>query len=255
MGYLHGMSTQSANPPPAGPVQIAALRTACSNCNLRELCLPLGLPADELQRLDEVVSERRKVPQGQALFNVGQPFRALFAVRTGFFKTVVRTSDGREQVTGFQMAGELLGLDGIGTGLHQVDAVALEDADLCIIPFEQLETLSRDFASLQRQIHKVMSREIVREQSVMILLGSMRADERIAAFLLNLTKRLNARGFSEVAVLLRMSREEIGSYLGMTIETVSRTLSKMQAQGILAVDKRELRILAPDRLASLVKTS
>lgn len=150
------------------------------------------------------------------------------------------------------MAGELLGLDGIGTGLHQVDAIALEDAEVCIIPFEQLETLSRDFVSLQRQIHKVMSREIVREQSVMLLLGSMRAAERIAAFVLNLTKRLNARGYSQLSVLLRMSREEIGSYLGMTLETVSRTLSKLQAQGIVNVDKREIHILRTESLVNLI---
>ena len=236
------------------PIAVPALRAACSSCNLRELCLPLGLPEDELERLDTVVSERRRVAMGQALFTGGNPFRSLFAVRTGFFKTVVRTEDGREQVTGFQMAGELLGLDGIGTGLHQVDAIALEDSELCVIPFEQLEALSRDFASLQRQIHKVMSREIVREQGVMILLGSMRAEERIAAFLLNLTKRLGARGYSSRSLVLRMSREEIGSYLGMTIETVSRTLSKLQSQGVLSVDKREICIAAPDRLAGLLRS-
>lgn len=214
----------------------------------------MGLPVDELERLDTVVSERRRVGFGQTLFAGGTPFRSLFAVRTGFFKTIVRSEDGREQVTGFQMAGELLGLDGIGTGLHQVDAIALEDSELCVIPFEQLETLSRDFASLQRQIHKVMSREIVREQGVMMLLGSMRAEERIAAFLLNLTKRLGARGYSSRSLVLRMSREEIGSYLGMTIETVSRTLSKLQSQGVLTVDKREISVEAPDRLAGLLRS-
>lgn len=233
-------------------IHLPALRTACSNCNLRELCLPLGLPQDELERLDEVVSERTRVTQGDPLFRAGDTFRALYAVRSGFFKTVVGSADGREQVTGFQMAGELLGLDGIGSGAHQVTAVALENSELCVIPFDQLETLSRDFASLQRQIHKVMSREIVREQGVMMLLGSMRAEERIAAFLLNLTKRLSARGYSEVAVLLRMSREEIGSYLGMTIETVSRTLSKLQSQGVLRVDKKEIRVIQPDALALLL---
>ena len=191
--------------------------------------------------------------QGRALFRVGDQFRALYAVRTGFFKTVLSAAEGREHVTGFQMAGELLGLDGIGTGAHQVNAVALEDSELCVIPFDQLESLSRDFASLQQQIHKVMSREIVREQGVMVLLGSMRAEERIAAFLLNLTKRLEARGFSKVALYLRMSRDEIGSYLGMTIETVSRTLSKMQSIGILNVDKKEITILQPEKLAALLR--
>ena len=160
--------------------------------------------------------------------------------------------DGREQVTGFQMAGEIMGLDGIVSDRHTCDAVALENAEVCVMPFNQIEELSREVSALQHHVHKIMSREIVREHSVMMMLGSMRAEERLAAFLLNLTQRLHARGFSKTELVLRMTREEIGSYLGLKIETVSRTFSKFVEEGILEVKQKNLRILKPDALQLLV---
>jgi CRP/FNR family transcriptional regulator len=232
-----------------------ALKVACSSCNLRELCLPVGLNEGELQRLDSLVETRRTLRRGEALYSAGDPFRSLYAVRTGFFKTRVAAEDGRDQVTGFQMAGELLGFDGIGTEQHTCDAVALEDSQVCVLPFGQLETLSRQFGDLQRQLHKVMSREIVREHGVMLLLGSMRAEERLAAFLLNLTQRLLARGFSGSSLVLRMTREEIGSYLGLKLETVSRAFSKFQDDGILEVRQRQLRVLNDEALRLIVNGS
>jgi CRP/FNR family transcriptional regulator len=234
------------------PIRSQALKVACSSCNLRELCLPVGLGEGELQRLDTLVEARRSLRRGEALYSAGEAFKSLFAVRTGFFKTRVAAEDGRDQVTGFQMAGELLGFDGIGTEHHTCDAVALEDSQVCVIPFAQLESLSRQFSDLQRQLHKVMSREIVRDHGVMLLLGSMRAEERLAAFLLNLTQRLQARGFSGSSLVLRMTREEIGSYLGLTLETVSRTFSKFQEDGVLEVKQRQLRVLNEDALRQLI---
>jgi CRP/FNR family transcriptional regulator, anaerobic regulatory protein len=245
--------------PPAAdnvvPIRQQALKVACSSCNLRELCLPVGLGEGELQRLDSLVEARRSLRRGESLYSAGEPFRSLFAVRTGFFKTRVAAEDGRDQVTGFQMAGELLGFDGIGTEYHTCDAVALEDSQVCVLPFAQLESLSRQFSDLQRQLHKVMSREIVRDHGVMLLLGSMRAEERLAAFLLNLTQRLRARGFSGSSVVLRMTREEIGSYLGLTLETVSRTFSKFQDDGVLEVKQRQLRVLNEEALRQLINGS
>ena len=228
------------------------IRIACSNCSLRELCLPMGLSESELARIDELVASRRKVRRGAALFHHGERFSALYAIRTGFFKTCVTTEDGRDQVTGFQMAGEIIGLDGIVNNQHSCDAVALEDAEVCVMPFDQIETLSRDVPSLQRHVHRIMSREIVREHGVMLLLGSMRAEERLAAFLLNLVQRLHARGFSRTELILRMTREEIGSYLGLKLETVSRTFSKFAEDGIIEVRQRHVRILSPDALRSIV---
>ena len=237
------------------PLQIEPLRVACSGCNLRELCLPVGMSTEQIEQLDHMVSNRRAVVRGDALFRTGEPFTALYAVRTGFFKTCVGSEDGRDQVTGFQMAGELLGLDGIGTERHTCDAVALEDSQVCVIPFHQLEDLSREFTELQRQLHRVMSREIVRDHGVMLLLGSMRAEERLAAFLLNLTQRLKSRGFSSTELILRMTREEIGSYLGLKLETVSRAFSKLQDDGALEVRQRHIRIVDPAALQALVNGS
>ena len=234
------------------PLRLEPFKVACSNCNLRELCLPVGMSNDQLLKLDTLVSTRRTVQRGDTLFRSGETFQSLYAVRTGFFKTCVASEDGRDQVTGFQMAGELLGLDGIGTERHTCDAVALEDSQVCIIPYHQLEDLSREVSDLQRQFHRIMSREIVRDHGVMLLLGSMRAEERLAAFLLNLTQRLQSRGFSASELILRMTREEIGSYLGLKLETVSRTFSKFQDEGFLEVKQRQIRILDQDGLQRLV---
>jgi CRP/FNR family transcriptional regulator len=230
-------------------------KVACSGCNLRELCLPVGMSDEQLQRLDAIVATRRAIARGEALFHAGDAFSSLYAVRTGFFKTCVSSEDGRDQVTGFQMAGELLGLDGIGTDRHTCDAVALEDSQVCVIGFHQLEDLSRDLSDLQRHFHRIMSREIVRDHGVMLLLGSMRAEERLAAFLLNLTQRLRTRGFSGSSLVLRMTREEIGSYLGLKLETVSRTFSKFQDDGILDVKQRQIHVLNPEALQALVNGS
>lgn len=229
-----------------------ALKVSCSNCSLRELCLPVELDPDEMAKLDALIRQSRKVGRGESLFRAGEPFRSLFAVRTGFFKTTVASQDGREQVTGFHMSGELLGLDGISTSQHGCDAKALEDSEVCELPFARLGELSRDIPSLQTHFYQVMSREIVREQHVMLLLGNMRTEERLAAFLLNLSQRLARRGFSANDFILRMNREEIGSFLGLKLETVSRALSKFQQQGWLAVDNKHIRLLQPEALKGLV---
>ncbi|HXE21315.1 MAG TPA: fumarate/nitrate reduction transcriptional regulator Fnr [Rhodoferax sp.] len=220
-----------------------AIKMACSSCNLRELCMPLGLNAQEMSRIDELVDTRRKVKRGTTLFHDGDKFTSLYAIRTGFFKTCVAAEDGRDQVTGFQMAGEVVGLDGIVNDRHTCNAVALEDAEVCVMPFDRIEELSREVSALQHHVHRIMSREIVRENGVMLLLGSMRAEERLAAFLLNLTQRLHARGFSASELVLRMTREEIGSYLGLKLETISRTFSRFAEDGIVEVKQRHIRIL------------
>ena len=229
-----------------------SIKVACSSCNLRELCLPLGLNAQEIEKLDRVISSRKRIKRGGALFSAGEKFTSLYAVRSGFFKTCVTTVDGRDQVTGFQMTGEIIGLDGIVNDHHSCDAIALEDAEVCVMPFDQVEELSREFTTLQHHMHKIMSREIVRDHSVMLLLGSMRAEERLAAFLLNLVQRLHTRGFSQTELVLRMTRQEIGSYLGLKLETVSRTFSKFVEDGIVEVKQRHVRILDAGALQRIV---
>ena len=213
--------------------------------------MPVGFNVDEMKKLDEVVEKRRRVKQGEQLFANGDTFTSLYAIRTGFFKTCVTSEDGREQVTGFQMAGEIIGMDGIVSDHHNCNAVALEDAEVCVMPFANVEDLSRELPMLQRHVHKIMSREIVRENGVMMLLGNMRAEERLAAFLLNLVQRLHARGLSQSELVLRMTREEIGSYLGLKLETVSRAFSKFSEDGIIEVKQRYVKILEPDALKKI----
>jgi CRP/FNR family transcriptional regulator len=218
--------------------KVSAMPTHCSTCNLREVCLPCGLGAADQQRLGDLVYTRKRVKRGDTLFHAGADFDSIYAVRSGFFKSSVVLEDGRDQVTGFHMAGEVLGLDGIGTGCHTADLIALEDSEVCVIPYAHLEE-----PSLQRQLHKVMSRELVRDQGVMMLLGTMKAEERLAAFLLNLSQRFVARGFSPCEFHLRMTRDEIGSYLGLSLETVSRLFSRFHDDGLINVQQKHIRIL------------
>ncbi|MDO5686959.1 MAG: fumarate/nitrate reduction transcriptional regulator Fnr [Neisseria sp.] len=234
---------------------IQSLKTLCSTCSLRELCLPVGLQPDEFEQLDMVIRQSRRLRKGEYLFRAGDAFTALYAVRAGFFKTNVASQDGRDQVTGFYMSGELLGMDGISNNVHSCNAVSLEDSEICELPFARLEEIGQEIPSLQRHFLRLMSSEIVRDQSIMLLLGNMKAEERLAAFLMNLSQRLHSRGFASNDFILRMSREEIGSYLGLKLETVSRTLSKFQQSGLLTVDHKHIRLLKPLELARMVTGS
>ena len=218
------------------------IKTACSTCSLRELCLPMGLSSQDIESLDRLVEHRRSLKRGDYLHRSGAAFHALYAVRSGFFKTSVLHEDGREQVTGFQMGGELLGLDAICSVRHTCDAVALENAEVCEVPFARLEEISRKIPALMTHFHKIMSREIVRDHGVMLLLGSMNAEERLTAFLLNLSHRFATRGVSPSEFELRMTREEIGNYLGLKLETVSRAFSKLQADNYINVKHKHVVI-------------
>lgn len=232
-------------------MSIPPSQVACSSCQRRALCLPLALTANEMAQLDTLVVNRKKVKQGEVLYHCGEVFKHLFAIRTGFFKTVSLRQDGLEQVTGFQMAGEMLGYDGIVDARHPCQAIALEDAEVCLLPFAQLEQLASSMPVLQQHLHKCLSREIVREANVMLLLANLRAEARVATFLVNLLQRLHARGYSDQALLLRMRREDIGSYLGMQLETVSRTLKKLSDAGVIAVDQKNIRILQAAQLIEM----
>jgi CRP/FNR family transcriptional regulator len=224
------------------PVGSRKFEVTCSSCNLREMCLPQGLDREDLRRVEQVVYARRRVKRGDALFNAGDDFNSIYAIRSGFFKTSLLDGEGREQVTGFFMGGELLGMDGVGAGRYNGAAIALEDSEVCVMPFSLVEDISREVPALQRHLHSVLAREIVRDHGVMLLLGSMRAEERLAAFLLNLSKRFTRRGYSPSEFHLRMTREEIGSYLGLKLETVSRLFSKFQEDGLIDVQQKHVRL-------------
>jgi CRP/FNR family transcriptional regulator, anaerobic regulatory protein len=243
---LHG-STQATR-----STQRADSADHCSNCNMRQLCMPAGLSADQQQQLDTLVTTHKRVAKGESLYRESDKFEFLYAIRSGFFKTSVLIEDGRDQVTGFHMAGDMLGLDGIGSGEHSCDAVALEDAEVCVISFRQYEHLSRSIESLHAHLYKMMSREIVRDHSMMLLLGTMRAEERLAAFLLNLSERFTARGYSPREFILRMTREEIGSYLGLKLETVSRMFSKFHDDGLVNAQQKHITIINTDKLKQVI---
>ncbi|KWK01907.1 fumarate/nitrate reduction transcriptional regulator Fnr [Burkholderia stagnalis] len=223
----------------------------CSSCALRNVCMPQNLTPDDFARLDAMICTTRHVKRGDSLYRAGDVFQSIYAVRTGSFKTVMMHRDGDEQVTGFQIVGESLGLDGVHSGRHNGDAIALEDSTVCIIPFGQLEQLCRENRTMQHHVYQMMSGEIVRESGLMLLLGTMTAEQRVAAFLLNLSARFKARGYSSAEFILRMTRDEIGGYLGMKLETVSRMLSKFQRSGMVAAQGKQIRIVDPDSLAQV----
>lgn len=229
--------------PAAGNEAAIPLKTSCSTCHLRELCLPCGMTGTDLERLDKMMFGRRRIKAGQALYRQGDPFEFVYAVRGGTVKSSLTLADGREQVTGFHIAGEQLGLDGVADGRHGTTATALEDTEVCAIPYANLSQMAANGRGAGHLVGRLMSREIVREHGLMLLLGSMNAEERLAAFLLNLAGRLKARGYSSNEFHLRMTRAEIGSHLGMKLETVSRTFSAFQKQRLLEVDRRHIRII------------
>lgn len=248
-------ATESTAHPSAKRIQLNQLRIACSNCSLRELCLPAGLESGDMHTLEQLVHRRRSVKRGSYLYRCAVPLQSLYALRSGFLKTSISHPDGREQVAGFHMPGDLMGLDAIGSGRHVCDAVALEDCEVCEMPLEALEALSRKIPALQQHFHRILSREIVRDHGMMLLLGSMRAEERLAAFLLNLSQRFAARGYSATEFVLRMTREEIGSFLGLKLETVSRALTRMQTNQLIEVRNRQVRITDLPRLQAVATRS
>ncbi|RJG14944.1 fumarate/nitrate reduction transcriptional regulator Fnr [Massilia cavernae] len=235
----------------AEPISVSALKKSCAGCSMHQLCLPMGLDDEDITRLDQIIGGRRRLARDERLYKMDEPFRNLYAIRFGHFKTYQVNAAGEQQITGFQMAGELLGMDAISADRHHCDAVALEDSEVCEIPFTRLEELFGQVPTLLRHFHRIMSQEITREQNVMLLLGNMRAEQRFAVFLINLSARYAARGYSPHSFQLRMSREDIGNYLGLTIESVSRLLSRFKKQGWISVDKREVTLLEPAHLKAM----
>ncbi len=223
-------------------------RSDCMTCSFRELCLPVGLADEEIKYLGNLINHKFKVRRGEYLSHAGSDFKALYAVKNGFFKTSVLKANGHQQVTGFYMTGELLGLDAISPEKHTCDTIALVDSEVCEVPFKKLEEIGQNIPSLMSQFHKIMSREIVQDRSVMMLLGSMRAEERLAAFLLNLSARFARRGYSPTSFILRATREDIGSYLGLKLETVSRAFSKLQEEGLITVNIKHVTLHDVDKL-------
>ena len=227
----------------------------CTNCLFEAPCFSCRIDVNDARQLEALKFSQRKIKAGQPLFHESDYFQFLYVVRSGTFKSSVLLADGREQVNSFCMSGDILGLDSVACGAHASSAIALEDADVCVISYACLTGLAAGNASLFQMLVRMMSREILREHRLTILLGSMNAEKRLAAFLLNLSSRLKMRGYSAVEFHLRMSRAEIGSYLGITLETVSRNFSAFQQAHLLKVDKRHIRLLDIDGLTRVLNTS
>jgi CRP/FNR family transcriptional regulator len=233
-------------------ISLDKIKVACRDCSLSTLCLPMGLRPDDVDRLDAIVKRNRPLQRGDHLFRAGESFRNLYVVKTGAVKTFTQTNDGDEQVVGFHLPGEVLGLDAIQDGQHGCSARALETTAICELPFDRLEDLSANIPSLQHQMFRLLSKEIGQEADMMALLGRSTAEERVASFLLSLSERFRRRGFSATDFFLSMSRQEIGSYLGLALETVSRLFTRFQDEKILKVERKHVQILDIERLRTMI---
>lgn len=234
-------------------IDLKPMKLACNDCGLYQLCLPVGVEPEELELLDHIIKRRRPLKRGEHLFQLNTPFKSIYAVHSGSIKTYIPTEDGNEQITGFHLPGELLGLDAISTRQHACAAKALETTTLCEIPYEKLGELAKEIPSLQRHMLSIMSQEILHDHSLLTLLGKRSAEERLAALLLSLSERYRQRGFSPVELVLSMSRNDIANYLGMVVETVSRLFTRFQEEGLLQVDRKRVHILSLEMLTAVAK--
>lgn len=238
---MSGTVTESA-------LSLYQLRRACGTCSLSELCLPMGLAHGDLQRLEELVTRRGPLNEGDHLFRIGDPLHALYAVRGGFFKTYLVEANGREQVLGFHLPGELIGLDAIWPERHQCNAVALNLASVCELPYGRITDLGRQVPGLQHSMLRLLSKELAISHA---LAGDFSAEERVAGFLLSLSSRLKARGFSETQLTLAMPRRDVANYLRLATETVSRVFTRFEQDGLVSVDRREVTVRDPEKLGKL----
>ena len=224
-------------------IAVTAESTRCSTCMLNSLCLPVGMSNNDIARMDELVKERIRLSKGQALFALSEPSEAVYGVRFGTLKTQLEDASGQVQITGFVLPGEVVGLDSLVNDTHVSHAIALEDSEVCVIRVSDLDSLSHHLPILHQQFRRLMSREINRSHQMVMTLGALRSEQRLAAFLLNLSQRMSALGYSSHEFILRMSREEIGNYLGLTLETVSRLFSRFAREGLLRIQQREVQLL------------
>ena len=215
----------------------------CQTCALNSLCLPLSLNDSDMDKLDEIIRRGRSIQKGAILFQQGEPFQSVYAVRTGALKTYTLDSGGEEQITGFHLASELIGLSGYDSGTYPLTAKALETTTVCEIPMSQLDQLANDMPDLRRQLMRNMSGEIRHDQKMMMLLSKKNAEERIASFLIDVSERFVRRGFSQTQFRLSMSRVDISNYLGLAVETVSRVFTRFQKTELIATQGKEITLL------------
>lgn len=236
-------------------VDIHELRRSCGHCGLQQLCLPASIGNEDLSKLDTIVKQRRPVDRGTILFHENNAFTSLYVVRSGSFKTHTSMLEGDVQIIGFHLPGEIIGLDALGTDQHQCTVEALERSSVCEVPFSQLSDVATQVAGLQRQLYRVMSREFIRDQEHLIMMGRKQAQARLAIFLRSLSDRFHKLGHDPHEFTLSMSRQDLGNYLGLVVETVSRLFTKFQTQRIIEVNRKLLRIIDPAALAAIAEHS
>ena len=230
---------------------VVEINQACKRCGLYHLCGPMGLDEGDMAKLDTVLKRRRAVQKGELLYRQGEAFDSIYAVRAGSFKTYTLLDDGTDQVTGFQLAGDLLGLDAISSQKHTSAARALETASVCEIPFERIEALADDIPGLHHHLMSLMSAELQHDQCKLVLLAKMPAEAKLATFLLNISERLASRGYSACEFNLSMSRNDIANLMGLAVETVSRLFSQFQEQGLLSANRKHITLLNREAIRAI----
>lgn len=224
---------------------------SCQQCGLNDLCLPHTLTNEEIEKVDSIIKRRKPLKRGDCLYNTGDEFSSIYAVRSGSIKAFTIDTEGEEQVVGFYLPGELLGLDAIDSKVHLSTAKSMETTSVCEIPFDSIEDLSATIRNLQVHMYRLLSREIRVDQELQMLLAKKSAEERISAFLMNLSLRYQQRRLSSTHFRLPMARSDIGNYLGLAVETVSRTLTRLQTTGVLMVEGKEVEILDLNALCNI----
>lgn len=238
-----------------GATQIAPRLSSCTECRLANLCLPLSLHIDDINKLDKIIQKTRPLHRGDNLYQAGTTFTSIFAIRSGAMKTWTTNQNGDEQITGFYLPGEVIGLDGLADTQYTNSAQALQTSSLCEIPFDKLEQLTRELPKLQHHIFQLMSKEITHDQLLLSLLSKTGAKSRVSSFLISVSARHGKLKLSEQTFMLPMSRSDIGNFLGLTLETVSRVFSYLKKQGIISTNKKEITILSFTALRELASPS
>ena len=233
-------------------VTFERLKVSCGQCNLNELCFPHGMNSEDMSQLDAVVEQRKPLQKNDHLYREGDSSRAIFAVRSGSVKTLVESPNGDEQIVGFHLPGELVGVDGFMDGTNTCTAISLETTSVCAIPMSKLENLCTTLPGLQHQMRRIMGKEVTEEHKMLLMLGKMSAEEKIATFLLSISRRMEERHWKATEFVLSMPRQDIANYLGLAVETVSRLFAQYQEAGIIKVDRRRISILDLHRLKVIV---
>jgi CRP/FNR family transcriptional regulator len=236
----------------ASRINFDKLKLSCGQCNLRELCFPYGMAEKELSKLDALVEKRRPLHKGDYLYHENDNASAIFAVRAGSVKTMVESPNGEEQIVGFHLAGELVGLDGFRDDKHTCSCIALETSSVCELPITHLEELCLQVPELQKQMRRIMGKEIESDHAMLLMLGKLSAEEKLASFLLSFSRRMEERHWKSDDFVLSMPRQDIANYLGLAVETVSRLFAHYHDEGVIEVDRRRIHIKQMRRLKQIV---